>query len=50
MKVGDLVQYSSFPRLGLVTKTEGNRVWFVDCTGYETFTMEWFLKVISEGR
>ena len=48
MKVGDLVEYKSFPRLGIVTKTEGNRVWFMNFTGYETFTMEWFLKVISE--
>jgi len=50
MKVGDLVEYPSFPQLGIVTKIEGYRVWFMSFTGYETFTMEWFLKVVSESR
>ena len=50
MKVGDLVEYPSFPQMGIVTKVEGHRVWFVSFTGYKTWTHIVNLKVVSESR
>jgi hypothetical protein len=47
VKVGDLVIYPGFPRIGVVIKIEGQRVRFVGTTGYETWTHIVNLKVLS---
>jgi len=53
VKVGDLVIYPGFPRIGVVIKLEGpkgQRVHFVGTTGYKTWTHIVNLKVLNASR
>lgn len=54
MKIGDLVKYKyndwGRPRAGLVTSVDGHTVWWIDTSGYKSWTYRINLEVINESR